>query len=230
MARSIAPDRMARVLTGKGLEIGGFQGPQLLPQAQVTYVDLLSRAEALRFFPEVPGHLPAVDPEVLCPADDLHPFPAASQDFLVGSHLLEHTENPLAALIEWHRVLRPGGKLYLGLPDMRGTFDRHRTRTTLEHLIGDFEADAATRRERSFAHYLEWAKIVNEVTDPARAQLWAEFLQAAHYPIHFHCWEPEDLPPVFAYLAAEQNVRFEVLDFEAMNDGYEFCYLLEKRA
>lgn len=63
----------------------------------------------------------------------------ARYDFVLSSHALEHVANPLAALAEWKRVLKPGGTLALVLPDRAGTFDHRRPVTTLEHLVTDFE-------------------------------------------------------------------------------------------
>ena len=40
----------------------------------------------------------------------------ASQDFVFSSHCLEHLERWQEALLEWRRVLKPGGVLYLYLP------------------------------------------------------------------------------------------------------------------
>lgn len=59
-------------------------------------------------------------------------------DMLLSSHCLEHTANPLAALREWCRVVRPGGHLVLLLPDPSRTFDHRRPLTTLAHLREDF--------------------------------------------------------------------------------------------
>jgi SAM-dependent methyltransferase len=60
-----------------------------------------------------------------------------SYDFLLSSHTIEHTANPLRALREWHRVLRPGALLVIVAPDPTRTFDRRRPVTTLAHLIED---------------------------------------------------------------------------------------------
>jgi SAM-dependent methyltransferase len=67
-------------------------------------------------------------------------FGAASYDFVISSHALEHSANPLACLVEWARVLKPNGTLLMLLPWGPGTFDRNRKVVTMAHLIADFEA------------------------------------------------------------------------------------------
>lgn len=49
-------------------------------------------------------------------ATDL-PIPDNTLDYLCAAHILEHTLDPLATLEEWSRVLKPGGSLYMSLPD-----------------------------------------------------------------------------------------------------------------
>jgi SAM-dependent methyltransferase len=63
----------------------------------------------------------------------------ASYDFLLSSHTLEHTANPILALREWLRVLTSDGVIILVLPHKEGTFDWRRPTTTLDHLKDDFE-------------------------------------------------------------------------------------------
>ncbi len=47
------------------------------------------------------------------------PLPDASVDLVTAKHCLEHVKDPLAALRELHRVLRPGGALLVVVPDGR---------------------------------------------------------------------------------------------------------------
>jgi SAM-dependent methyltransferase len=58
-------------------------------------------------------------------------------DAVLASHVLEHLANPLGALAEWRRVVRPGGKVLLIVPHRDGTFDHRRPVTSLAHLQDD---------------------------------------------------------------------------------------------
>lgn len=72
-------------------------------------------------------------------ATDLRGIESGKYDFVLSCHSLEHVSNPLKALYEWKRVLKPGGLFTLILPDKRYTFDVNREYTTLDHLIKDYE-------------------------------------------------------------------------------------------
>ena len=47
-------------------------------------------------------------------------FPDASLDYVRSNHSLEHLVEPAEALREMHRVLRPGGTLFIGVPTRDG--------------------------------------------------------------------------------------------------------------
>jgi SAM-dependent methyltransferase len=79
----------------------------------------------------------AMGNQIVCEASDLAPIANESYDCVLACHCLEHLANPLRALNDWKRVLRPNGLLLLILPHREGTFDWRRPVTTLEHLIAD---------------------------------------------------------------------------------------------
>jgi len=45
------------------------------------------------------------------------PYPSGSFDFITCIEGLEHLENPFNAIREFNRILKPGGKLFLSLPN-----------------------------------------------------------------------------------------------------------------
>jgi SAM-dependent methyltransferase len=39
-----------------------------------------------------------------------------SQDYIISSHVVEHFPNPLRAFVEWNRILKPGGIVFMIVP------------------------------------------------------------------------------------------------------------------
>jgi SAM-dependent methyltransferase len=74
-------------------------------------------------------------------ATDLSRIDGDKYDFVLSSHMLEHTANPFKALSEWTRVLKNDGTLIILLPHKEGTFDHKRPVTKLEHMIEDFTSE-----------------------------------------------------------------------------------------
>ena len=64
---------------------------------------------------------------------------STTYDCVIASHCLEHIANPIRALLEWNRVLRPNGLMLLILPNRDFTFDWRRDITPLEHMRREYE-------------------------------------------------------------------------------------------
>jgi SAM-dependent methyltransferase len=60
-------------------------------------------------------YTPPQPPDIISPADRL-PLEDGSVDAVLCTQVLEHVPEPWAVLEEFHRVLRPGGKLWLTAP------------------------------------------------------------------------------------------------------------------
>lgn len=94
---------------------------------------------------------------------DLHMVRSRSRDFVLSSHMLEHSANPLRALSEWRRVLKTGGGLVLVVPHRDGTFDHRRPVTTMQHLVEDFETG---KGEDDLTHLQEILQLHDDSKDP----------------------------------------------------------------
>jgi predicted SAM-dependent methyltransferase len=139
------------VSTGHGLEIGGispvFQKKSILPV--YPYIQALDNCNfsgttvwegnidegETYHYSEV--HRPGR--QYVLEATDLKSIETESYDFLLSSHMIEHTANPIKALKEWMRVVKTNGYLVLLIPHKDGTFDHNRPVTKLEHLVADYE-------------------------------------------------------------------------------------------
>ncbi len=144
-------------LTGLGLEIGPSHNP-LLPKAagyQVRIADyydregLLEKYEGLR-----PTHKIEEVDYVLKGGNLADEIPDRF-DYVLASHVIEHTVCLVSFLQGCAALLRPGGVLSLAIPDHRYCFDRFRERTALGRVIDVYHAGSVVHTEGSvIEHYL----------------------------------------------------------------------------
>jgi SAM-dependent methyltransferase len=121
-----------RLLDGlQGLEIGGSaHNPFGLKTRNVDYTAEMTsfKQEEIKLCGE------ALPVDIVSPGDKL-PLDDNSVDFVLSSHVIEHFPDPIKALKEWYRVVKPGGYLYIVAPHKERTFDSDRPRTTLAELM-----------------------------------------------------------------------------------------------
>ncbi|MFT3881278.1 MAG: methyltransferase domain-containing protein [Gemmatales bacterium] len=171
-------------LAGSGLEIGALHHPLPVPVGvQVKYVDRMPEAELRRHYPEL-GNETFVRIDIVDDGETLTKVADASQDFVIANHFLEHCEDPISTLRTFFRVLKPGGVIYLAIPEKTCTFDRDRPVTALEHFWEDHRNGPEHSR---WEHYREWAELVDKRGDEAEAH--ARQLLSKSYSIHFHVWD-----------------------------------------
>lgn len=199
---------IARIfLHGEGIEIGALHSPLQVPMtAKVKYVDRMHVSDLRQQYPELASS-PLVDVDIVADGERLETIQDATQDFVIANHFLEHCQDPIKAIVNMLRVLRPGGVLYLAVPDKRHTFDVDRPVTSLEHLMKDYSEGPEWSREQ---HFAEWVKFVHKIGDETAAEVEVARLMNLDYSIHFHVWTPDDLMQLFSALKERLNLGFEV--------------------
>jgi SAM-dependent methyltransferase len=211
-----------RYLSGEGIEIGALHNPLPVPvSARVRYVDRLPVSELRAHYPEL-EHEPLVQVDLLDDGERLATIPDSTLDFVVANHFLEHTQDPVGTLLNAFRVLRPGGILYLAVPDKRHTFDRDRPVTPLDHVLRDFDEGAQVSRRD---HFEEWARLVERVPEdevPRRA----EQLMDRDYSIHYHVWTQQEMLELLTATRERINVQFDVELVEQIK--HEVVFVLRK--
>jgi SAM-dependent methyltransferase/glycosyltransferase involved in cell wall biosynthesis len=138
---------------GKGLEIGGAaHNPFGL---NTLNVDFTNSMETVFKKEEIRSCGKAMKVDIIAYGDNI-PLPDGSQDFVVSSHVLEHFPNPIKALLEWDRLIRPGGIIFMIVPHKERTFDKRQARTSLRHLIEDFLSDNKAFHKNPSGHDHCW--------------------------------------------------------------------------
>ena len=192
--------------TGEGIEIGALDKPMRVPDGvRVRTVDRLPAAE-LRTHYNLPG---AVQVDYVCDAEKLETVDSASQDFVIANHVFEHMEHPVVALQNWVRVLRPGGLIFMAIPDKRFTFDAERPVTSVAHILEEYHDPRKAEANRR-GHYAEWARFVDHWTGDIEVRV--NFLLWSGYSVHFHCWTGQELIELFHTLSW---IGFELDCFKA---------------
>ena len=92
---------------------------------------------------EILNIVPAPEVDHVGDARDLSRFPDHTFDQIYASHVLEHMDYQndvlLNTLKEWYRVLKPGGRLYISVPDLetlaRLFLDKERLDVETRYLV-----------------------------------------------------------------------------------------------
>jgi len=184
---------------GKGLEIGGAaHNPFGL---NTVNIDNTGSMETIFKKKELKSCGKALKVDVVADGDSL-PFHDGCQDFIVSSHVFEHLSNPIKALIEWDRVIKPGGIIFMIVPHKERTFDHISPRTTLEHLIEDYENNETIND----CNYINGKKC------------------------HHHVFITEDLVQLVLYMVHEMRMKWELKAVRDIDDkvGNGFTIVIKK--
>jgi predicted SAM-dependent methyltransferase len=210
-----------RHLRGQGIEIGALSHPLRMPRgATVRYVDKWDADDLRDQYPDLANET-IVAPDIIDDGTRLATLEDDSQDFVVANHFLEHTEDPVAALETFLRVTKPGGVVYIAVPDKRRTFDAQRPVTPLEHVLRDHELGPESSRRK---HYEEFARFVEGIAEPDVAAHAARAMEDERYHLHFHVWTHEAFVDLLQ--ALREPLGFELA--EARSNAHESIAVLRK--
>lgn len=220
----------AHYIRGGGIEIGGLNRPlKVNPNVGVRYVDRFSSKQLAANYPEVPTHK-VLSPDIVANGETLGPILADTQDFVIANHIIEHFQNPLLFFRNAHRVLKPGGILFLAIPNKEKTFDQDRPVTEFAHLERDFAEGPEWSKRQHFEEFVALAK-ADKIGRPAwktateREALIGKLI-ADDYSIHFHVWDTEAMIEMVTRVRTDHNIGFRPVHF--MTTGDEAVFILKK--
>lgn len=217
-------------LQGSGIEIGALHQPlplKGLPITQIRYVDRLPLVQLRQHYPELSRH-EFVRVDVIDDGESLSTFTNYSLDFIIANHFIEHTRNPIGTIRNWLVKLKPGGIVYMAVPDMRYIFDSERPLTSLDHLLKDDLASEAERSGLDFIHFLEYTRLFDKRAE-CDIELHAQQLCQTGYSIHFHTFVSHTFLEMLRYAQNHLRLPFEIRAYaDTPPRGKEFLFILSK--
>ncbi len=220
-----------KYIVGTGIEIGALHAPMSYARdkAHVLYVDRLSRQELYLQYPEFRKY-DIVDADIVDDGADLSTISDNSYNFCISNHVLEHLEDPLKALINWLRVIKPGGVLYLSVPLPKNSHDKNRQPTSISHIMSDFDLLLTNHKvfeKRRYDHFSEFVQSTTNGVDanPHALQNKINKLIAINYSIHFHVFDEATLLQMIDFVSKMMNIK--VVEF-VKNEPEEFIFIIEK--
>ncbi|MGE5655406.1 MAG: methyltransferase domain-containing protein [Actinomycetota bacterium] len=212
-----------RYLKGKGIEVGALHAPLEVPAGvTVSYVDRLPVAELRKQYPEL-ATANLVEADIVDDGENLASIPDSSWDFVIANHMIEHCQDPIGTLENFLRVIKPGGVLYMGVPDKRYTFDIDRPLTSLDHLIRDHTEGAGWSRR---SHFEEWVRLVDKTLEQDVAAR-IQYLLDINYSIHFHVWTFETFSELLKYC---QTIFLRNFEIELFQENFEEVIVILRKS
>jgi SAM-dependent methyltransferase len=145
--------------------------------------------------------------DIVAEGDDL-PLDDRSVDYVISSHVLEHFFDPIAAIKEWLRVVKPSGYVFMIVPTQDAIPTETRPPTTLQELIDRHEG-----------------RIAREEVDMGGYTL-SSVSQLPHEPErgHWSVWNLEDFLPVCTHYGWRVAHALEKDD----KAGNGWCVVIQK--
>ena len=213
-----------KFLRGEGVEIGALHMPlPLPPHAKAKYVDYISVSELRELYPELKD-LALVNVDIVDDGERLSKVKNSSVDFIIANHMLEHCQDPVGTILNFYKKLKPGGIMFMAIPDMRYTFDMHRPLTPYSHLLEEHRVYPA--KKYYIEHTREIVKLTEGLKDKKAIEARVKELADIKYSIHYHVWTQQEMVDLFYKTREKFSLKLEI---QAMiNNVHEVVFVVQK--
>ena len=236
----------------RGLEIGALDNPlveRLKGGNNIFYLDHLSTGDLKKKY-ETDSSVQKekiVSVDFVCPNGDLLDAVGDQKfDYIILSHVIEHSPNLLKLLADLSDILEPGGFLFLVVPDKRFTFDFYRPVTTfgmlLENYLGNKVAPSISSVYDHFstAIWLDPNEVWTGAFDFQSSKPLSSLSNAweaanlvskeeAYIDVHINIFTPQSFFKIFEQVIQHEIVELEVKKYKDTGIGQlEFMLVLSK--
>jgi SAM-dependent methyltransferase len=167
--------------------------------------------------------------------DDL-PFKDKTLDYVLTSHVIEHFFDPVKALNEWYRVIKPGGYIFIIAPHMDRTFDQHREptspaelldraagRITIQDYAKPLNPEALRKMGLDKLGPLNYPqRLVRDKRTTKLEEGWANYTEDDHH--HWSAWRTAD------FVGLVRKIGFRIVEVQDVDDkvGNGFTVVIRK--
>jgi SAM-dependent methyltransferase len=226
------------------LELGPFENPQIVGKG-ATYFDVLDQ-EGLRTRAVKEGRDPAGCPVIDFVSDsgDLTIIPGPF-DAVFSAHVVEHQHDLIRHLVDVDRLLKPGGRYYLVIPDKRYCFDHFLQTSSIDDVIQVADKGPSMNIQRAIrdsyhnlAHSvamkhwlgLHGQRVAHRGMDKADCEPAVEkYLAGNYHDVHAFHFTPSSFRSILdgLYLSKRSPLR-SVAVYDTRFSALEFYAVLEK--
>lgn len=232
----------------RGIEIGGGFNPLILKKEgyNIYTIDHLTKNELIAKYENDPIVKPLLfkiqDVDGVDDGKEFRELLGLERgvDYVISIHSFEHIPNPVRFLQRCENALNEDGKLYLIIPDRRGTFDYFRPASSLGQWMQAYKENHMVHSYASFYDMLAYSVdgngddgTVNLLRAPESAH---ECAQTAYTPhsytdVHGFVYTPSSFAFLLSYV---QRIGLTSLGIEKIvtpsNSHFEFLAVLKKNA
>lgn len=219
--RRIHFDEFVNVKNLSGLEIGPYNQPLITKlEGNIEYLDFLTQEDLLKL--NGPDDLQFSIPQTDYVVNDNHysNYVKKQFDYIIANHVGEHVPNFIDFFCELEKLLKPGGILFIALPDKKFTFDKYRKDTDLSHFLYDYyqnidEISKEHLLEVEIYYDLEFVGGKMDLKERlSNSRLLKEINKKTNIGTHCHVFTSEKvLSKVIYPLIFMQLIRFKLLKF-----------------
>jgi SAM-dependent methyltransferase len=136
-----------------------------------------------------------------------------SYDVILSSHCIEHFANPIKAILEWKKKLKPNCYIVSAIPYSKYTFDHRREVTKIEHLIDDYKKDMSESDLTHLEESLEFHDFTMNKSDTFEKFKINALNNYQTRTLHHHVFDEDLVDKLHEYCGFEKIVSHKVTTY-----------------
>lgn len=150
-------------------------------------------------------------------------------DFIVSSHVIEHTPRTILSIKNVYDHLKWGGVYIMAVPNMKYTFDCYRKETPLEHFIDDYYNYQRVKDVAHLVDNIENISVKYRGEQRNFTKSVEHFIGGENLDLHYHTFTESNMKQLLEWIN-NHVCKFEKIEiFNNVDSDFEFFVKLTKK-